>query len=354
MAAEEAGSRRSSSRGLEIVELDERDAGEWATFVAGSPYGSAYSLPGYVAVLRDVVGGTVRTVVARRGDTIVGGVTAFERSTPLGAFVAPRFLLYYNGFVLRDYETRYPAQSAARHIEVVSALAAHLEASGYGRLEIRSRSPFVDARALLARGWGVSPSYSYVVPLVDLELLWNRTDQNLRRLVERARGLGQRLTVDEDFESFYRLHAETGRRKGAPVYLPRAGFTRYYEQLRDLGLARLFHARTDDGRVAASQLVLLGHPVTHTVCAAADPDLQGTGANAFLRFAVFEHLAELGYAANDLTDAALSPVTRFKSQLGGDLVQSLVAERPQSRTYKAQLRALRGMSRVRRFGRGAS
>ena len=50
---------------------------------------------------------------------------------------------------------------------------------------------------------------------------------------------------------------------------------------------------------------------------------------------VFEALSALGYAANDLTDAALSPVTRFKSQLGGDLHLSLLLEGPRSRLYRA-------------------
>jgi len=37
-------------------------------------------------------------------------------------------------------------------------------------------------------------------------------------------------------------------------------------------------------------------------------------------------LAALGYDGIDLTDAALNPVTHFKSQLGGELVLNLVVE----------------------------
>ena len=44
-----------------------------------------------------------------------------------------------------------------------------------------------------------------------------------------------------------------------------------------------------------------------------------SGVTAFLRWKVFEHLCAEGYQANDLTDAALNPVTHFKSQLGGKL-----------------------------------
>jgi hypothetical protein len=52
------------------------------------------------------------------------------------------------------------------------------------------------------------------------------------------------------------------------------------------------------------------------------------GATAFLRWKVFEVLSGLGYAANDLTDAALNSVAHFKSQLGGTLEMCLILEKP--------------------------
>ena len=70
-----------------------------------------------------------------------------------------------------------------------------------------------------------------------------------------------------------------------------------------------------------------GFAVSHTVSAAADADHLRMGATAFLRWKVLESLSALGYKANDLTDAALNPVTHFKSQLGGNLETCLVFER---------------------------
>ena len=339
---------------LEVSDLEADERAEWESFVRESVFGSAYSLPDYLDVLADQVGGTARTIVARRGATIAGGIAFLERSAMLGSYVAPRLLLYYNGFVLRDYDTRYPSQRVVRQMEVAEALAENLVARGYGRLEIRSRSPFSDVRPLTSTGWHAEPSYSYVVPLGDLEHLWSTIDQNLRRLVDRARGLGLELVVDEDFGAFYDLHASTGERKGAPVYLPREAFSLYYERLAALGLCALFHARTPDGTVAASQLVLLGHPVTHTVSAAADAAWQKSGANAFLRWSVFEYLAGKGFVANDLTDATPGPVARFKSQLGGDLALSFVATRPNSLAYSAQGIVMAGARRARSVFGGAS
>lgn len=341
--------RRSGSRSRVSVErLDPGDHDRFARLVGDAPSGSVYSLPAYLATLADAAGDRFSVLAALRGEELVGGIALYERRSPLGWFVAPRLLLYYNGFVLREYETRYPSDRATRHYETVAALADALAAQGHGRLEVASRSPVTDVRPLLAAGWSVRPSYTYVVPLHDLEGQWARVEQNLRRLVERGREQGLTVTIDEDFESFYRLHGETAERKGAPLYLPRDAFRRYYEELRAKGLCRLFHAHLPDGRVGASQLVLLGHPVTHTVSAAADADLQSTGANPFLRWSVFEHLAEAGYASNDLTDAMFPPVARFKAQLGGTLEHSFVASRPPSAAFRLQTAAHRALQRAKR------
>jgi hypothetical protein len=177
-------------------------------------------------------------------------------------------------------------------------------------------------------------------------------DQNLRRLVDRCERAGLAVSDDADFEPFFRLHEQTHARKGAPIYLPRERFARWFERLHGLGLARLFHARLPDGRPVASQVVLLGHPVTHTVAAASDAEHQSLGAAAFLRWRVFERLAALGARANDLTDASLNSVTRFKAQLGGDLLPCLVLESPETLRFRAG-RALRAGLASLRAGRRA-
>jgi hypothetical protein len=307
----------------EWLEADAHE--EWARFVASSPTGSPYSLPAYLKVLCGVAGGRFRVLAVRKGDDLAGGLAVYERTTRLGTRVQPRLLLYYNGLVLREETTVYPAERASRELRVVTALAEALEREGYRRVELRTRAPFADGRVFQLKGWSVEPSYSYVVPLHDLEAQWERTAQNLRRLVRRGEREGFTLKVDSDFDSFYALHTGTHEQKGAPIYLPEPSFRRYYEELRALGLCRLYQATAPGGQVAAAQLVLLGHPVTHTVSAGTDPAFAAAGATAFLRWRAFEHLAGEGYSGNDLTDASLNPVTQFKSQLGGSLETALVA-----------------------------
>ena len=89
-------------------------------------------------------------------------------------------------------------------------------------------------------------------------------------------------------------------------------------------------------------------PPSSPVCAASDGQYLKLGATAFLRWNVFKRLSELGFAANDLTDAALNPVTHFKAQLGGDLHMCLLLESPESAGFRWARKGRQVSRRLRR------
>lgn len=319
---------------LTVGELPEHELGRWEKFVAAAPSGSVYSLPGYLDALCTTAGGRFRVLAARQGEEVVGGVALYERASRFGSFISPRLLLYYNGIVVRKYETQYPSESTGRVLRVLGALEEALRASGASSVNLRSRG-LLDARPFLTQGWTTVPSYSYVVDLTDLDAAWKKIEQNLRRLIERAESQGLTFSDDQDFGAFFALHETTLERHDAGVYLPRPAFERFFTILRERNLARLFLVRAPDGRAVAAQLCLLGpHPVSHTASAGADPAFNKLGATAFLRWRAFQALAALGFRGNDLTDASLNPVTHFKSQLGGSLELTLVLQSPIRTSYR--------------------
>lgn len=314
---------------LVVRELTPSDFDRWDRLVEEAPEGSVYNTTLYLEALCEAAGGTFRILAATKGDELQGGVALYEQSSRWGTVVSPRILLYYNGFVIRPYASQYPSLRTRRRLDICRALEPALRQRGYARLCLKSCSPFHDVRVFQQRGWRVVPTYTYVVPLTDITAQWKRMEQNLRRLVSRCERQGLVFTDDDDFESFFRMHLDVHHRKAAPLYLPKPQFERYVQRLLANGLGRLYQARLPDGRSVAAQIVLLGqHPVSHTLCAASDGEFRSTGASAFLRWKTFEHLAELGYAANDLTDAALNSVTRFKGQLGADLQLCMQIARP--------------------------
>lgn len=341
-------------RGIAVRPLGETEYAAWNDLAARSPEGSIYATPEYLGALCEATGGRFDILGAFQGDELVGGVPVYEESRGYGTVVSTRLLLYYCGPVLRSYETKYPSQRTTRQLAILEALVQALDGRGYARCRLRTRSPLSDIRAFQARGWRASPTYSYVVPIADLAAQRERVEQNLRRLIDRCGRQGVVFTDDDDFDSFFAVHLQLHERKGAPLYLPRPAFERYFRRLKAAGLCRLFHARLPEGLSIASQLTLLGrHPVVHTVTAGAHADYLNLGASAFLRWKAFEALAALGYQGNDLTDAALNPITHFKSQLGGDLQLNLEIERPESTRLVIAERVGAVSRRARRLGRAA-
>ncbi|MEP6492891.1 MAG: GNAT family N-acetyltransferase [bacterium] len=319
---------------IRAVTLTDAEYAEWNQFVEGTPSGSLYSRTEYLDALCTAAGGSFRVVAVRQGDVLLGGVALYQRDSRFGSYVSPRLLLYYNGPVVRLHDTKYPSEQTARYLKVLSILEIELRVIGYGSIILKPRSTVADLRPFLAAGWTANPGYSYVVSIGDLEVTRSRIEQNLRRLIDRCGRNETAFTDDDDFDSFFRLHSSTMERVAFQVYLPHAAFRTYFETLSRQGLIKLFHARLPEGQAIATQLVLLGHSVTHTVCAGADPEYMKSGVTAFLRWKSFERLSELGHTANDLTDASLNPVTHFKSQLGGSLEPWLELRSPLSSRYR--------------------
>lgn len=339
---------------LNARDLQSGEHEAWNRFVASAPAGSTYADTRYLDLLCRTGGGRFRVRGVFKGDDLVGGVPLYERRSATGTWVGPQLLLYYNGFVLRDYDSRYPARGTRRQLRILEALERSVRQSGYVRVSLRSRPPIHDLRIFQSRGWSVGPGYTYVVPVSDLEEAWSRMEQNLRRLVGRAREEGVHVTEDGDFDAFFRLHHGVHQRKGAPLYLPEPAYRRFVQGLLERRLGRLLHARLPTGEPVSTQLVLTGdHPVTHTVCAATHEGHATSGATALLRWEAFRRLSEAGYVANDLTDAALNPVTRFKQQLGGALELSLATSRQDSHAFRVESGLRSGAKWGRRVARAA-
>ncbi len=315
--------------------LPEARYDEWTRFVQSAPRGCIYQTPAYLRALCGATSGRFRILAVEKGEEIVGGIALYEETTGGGVHVSPRLLLYYNGPVLTALASRYPYRETSEHLKILDAMERWLRGAGYGRLSLKCAPGMTEIRTFTSRGWTVTPTWSYVVPIVDLVETWGRIEQNLTRLVKRAKKEGVTVTEDEDFDSFYRLHLNTMDRKDRATYLSRERFETWFRTLHRQGLATLFHARLADGTAVATALVLLGeHAVAQTVSAAADAEHQGLGTNPLLRWASFERLHERGYRGVDLTDASLNPVTSFKGQLGGDLVMSLEVDAPRTLRFR--------------------
>lgn len=311
--------------------LDSSEWPQWNQFVQSSSTGCIYATTDYLKILCDATGGNFSVQTVWRGTELQAGAALYTENRNGKRFTANRLLLYYHPVIVREFSSHYPSERTSKQLAALTPLAAFLETDRSDRLVLHVRHTLNDLRPFLCGTWRVRPSYSYLIDFSSPDAAWKRIEQNQRRLIDRASEHGMTVSDDDDFDSFFRLHLQTHERKGAPLYLPKEQFRVFVSQLREKRLGRLLHARLPGGSAAASQLVLHdNHPVTHTVCAAADHESLRLGSTPFLRWQACLRLAADGYQATDLTDAALNDVTRFKSQLGASLVCNSVITRPDS------------------------
>jgi hypothetical protein len=309
-----------SPRSFEISLLGEEDYDAWDDFVSGQERtGSIYSTARYLDILCRAAGGSFSVVAVRNGELFLGGIGLYRRHVDGRDVISTRMLLTFNGMVLRDDLLAFEGDGSTR-TKCLDALHDFLSRQPGKAITLHCRDGCQDFRPFLERGWQATPTYTIVIPTSDSSKLWSRFDKNARRLVRRAENAGCTVEPDNDFNSFYHAHEEVHRRKGSPLYLPKESFRRYFDDLVAAHLGVIFTARTSGRAPAAAQLVLLGkHSCSHTVCAGSYEAHLSTGASYLLRWRAFVELGDRGYAMNDLTNASLGPVTKFKEQLGGNL-----------------------------------
>ena len=327
-----------STRPLQASVLSEADYDAWDRFVAGQERtGSIYSSAQYLDIFCRAAGGSFSVFAIRDGDDFVAGIGLYRRRALGHEVLSYRWLLSYNGPVVRNDLLSDESASATR-LAALELLRSHLDREPVAGVSLHCRDGNQDFSPFADSGWRLAPTSTIVVPTTDSRTLWNRLDRNARRLVRRAEEAGCGVAADDDFDALYRTHEEVHRRKDAPLYLREAQFRRLVDGLLAAGLAKIYTARLADGSAAAAQLVLLGqHRCSHTVCAGSHEEHLSTGAAYLLRWRAFVDLEARGYAMNDLTDASPGPVTRFKEQLGGDLKMNMLLW---SR-YKASYRLLK-------------
>lgn len=314
---------------LKYLTVDEYD--QWDQFVDRSPEGGIYSTSYYLQALCAAAGTQFSILTLWKGTEIVAGIGLHYQESCFGRIVKPRGLLYYNGFVLRPCKTRYPSKATSQRMHLMEPLLYELESDLYAEVTLSHRSPLTDMRLFCWHTWLVYPQYTYIVPIEDMDALWQRTDQNLRRLVNRCNKQGLRYGMVDDFKSFYRLHKETYARRNLEPYFSFERFSNLYQTLLQHNCVQMYAVWMPDGEIAAMQIVLSsGHNVSHTWSAATDSRFLRAGASALLRWKVFEDQQARGFTHNDLTDAMQPDVARFKGQLGADLVPFYVATRTNS------------------------
>ena len=195
----------SSKQQLELISLAPEHFSEWDAFVAGqASTGSIYSSAAYLDILAKHTGGTFNIAALKNSGRLLGGVGLYITEKHHHEIVSNRLLLYYNGIVLLEELLKPSSNSSQLHC-VLDGLITYIKACDYGAVTLHCRSSKIDYRPFLTNDWKGEPSYTFVVPLSDIDQLWKSLDKNARRLIRRAEEAGITAEEDNDFEALYSI-----------------------------------------------------------------------------------------------------------------------------------------------------
>lgn len=207
----------------------------------------------------------------------------------------------------------------------VAALPGREEATlRYFAAELRRRS--LAARLVLsphgAQAGGMTGQHgatTFVLPLQDLGLLWQRAEPHMRQRVRKAERLGVSVAESAAVDSFFPLHRATYARQGMVLKTPAHCVTAALQHGVAAGLLRYFEARTPSGEVAAALVVAQDELRCYFLLAASHPELRRTDAVSLLWWQVMQECAKT-HPLLDLVGTGTPGIARFKRSFSPEVL----------------------------------
>ena len=261
------------------------------------------------------------TLGAWRDGRLVGGISVVVDEH---GDVWPRSLAPYNGPLVAPTPTSHAATRHRHESAVAGALLDEL-AARHRSVTLRLRPRSIDVRRIVQSGWTLTSTFTYEIPVVDLDRAWHGIDDNRRRLIRRAERLGCTVREIGEFsqsavDEVNRLHLMMRDGYRSSTDLDVDGWREALHPLFDAGLARLFTVSDSDGSVVAFVLSTGTRPVSTLLATGADPTRLESGAGALLRWRMLQELSADGVETVDMNGARTGPEGRFKASFGGELV----------------------------------
>lgn len=270
------------------------------------------------------------TLGAWRDGQLVGGVAVVVDGH---GDVWPRSLAPYNGPLVVPMAEANPT-TRYRHGSMIAGALLDELALRHRMVTVRMRPRAFDVRRIIESGWSLTSSFTYMVPISDLDRAWRSIDDNRRRLIRRAEREGCAVHETSGFSATVatevnRLHLMMRDGYRTTTDLDADSWRVALHDLFDADLARLFLVSDADGEVVAFVLCTNTRPVSTLLATGADPTRLDSGAGALLRWRMFCELSASGVEQVDLNGARLGPEGRFKASFGGELLDRWELSSPQ-------------------------
>jgi hypothetical protein len=290
---------------------------------------------------------------------IVATVPVVKRSDRIGRFFAWNSLDAFGGIALNPLlpkKVRMIVLESA--CEELQSMAREHEAHQI-RLSLSVMTPEIRGadcprvNPLLELGCANAVEQAWVCDLrKSKEELWQNIGKGAKSSIKKAEknGVQVRMAGEQDLDVYYRLHCETYRRTGTPVF-PREFFEGIWKQFLPAGLAAIFVAEHQGQVIAAANMAVYKKGAYYWTGASNETGLS-LGANALLQWAAMQWMVnekiewyEVGAAFPYARDGKLKQLSDFKKDFGGALYPQFFG------TFDTKNRTMRALGLVKDFQR---
>ncbi len=317
---------------MDIRTLTPSDYPLWDSFVRESPEGTVFQTSEWVTAVQSVFGHQHEILAVMKDDTVVCGCVLYKKTRyHVDALLTPP-MMPYNG-ILFSPNSGAPRREEKTHHDLLELIIPEIEKRG-NYVSLYLSPEMGDTRPFQWRDWDVTPNYTYMNSLLNLESGWNALNETARRKIRKAQYEGLTIAESVDVQTLLQLQEESYRRTGLTPAVPNDQYTELIMKLLPGGRVRFFAAEDPSGQVTSARaIVVFGSKAYYWISGSRSIPQKENG-STYLLWEIFRRLAESGVETFDFIGANTPSVTLFKRAFGGSLTVYYHAEHYSSRTIR--------------------
>lgn len=292
----------------EIRALDRTEYGRWDELINLSPYGTVFSLSGWLSATSMSLDAPFEIFGCFFDDKLVGGCPIFYKKKYgiLTILTNVHGMMPYSGLVLEDYPQNNVRKFERHYSNIVSNMAKHFERLRFFMLSIINPPGLQDIRPFTWRGWKADVKYAYFLDLQNINY-----SRDVKRNINSAKKNEVLVCRSSDIESYYSLFQYTFERQGLKPPVSESYLKNLYQYIIDSDLGEMWVAKTPDEQWIAAEVFLHDNNYVHRWTAATDAELRKGGGYHFLLDSVLRYYQEKGYSTVNLMAGNTPQLTEF-------------------------------------------
>jgi len=293
--------------------LENSEYKTWDEFVDNSPQGTLF----HKSYWLEASGRKFLVYGCFKGGQLVAGIPVVCKSKFGVRYASHPQLTPYLGIVFKpDHDLKYVSRISDQK-QISREISKRLK-EDFSSIKI-SFAPFpVDLQPFIWEGFTANVSYTYLLSIDDLELVWKNMDKKRRNDIRRAEEDGIYVETSSNFNEIFSLVEKTLRRQKGKV--DRQIASKYNETLSERNQCKSLLAKNKRGDIIAGAYTVWDNKRAYYLLGGFDPEKSQRGASAI---AVWEAIKftkkELGLNEFDFEGSMIPEVEQFFREFGGKL-----------------------------------